>query len=519
MALGDKITVIIDVVTDKATAGINSFKTSVKEAEGFTGKLKAGTQSLGQTFGVAAKNPAVMAGAVTAVAGAAIMAAHAFEDTAKTAIDLGAATGLSTEQASRWVAVGDDLGITAEELTKGIGRLGKTLNSGMWEKYGIETRDAAGNARDANDIMLDALDVLGKVKNETERTRIGNDLFGRGYASLAPLIGKTRAEYEGMLGSVERGQVITEKEAKKAERLRLAEDALSDALNEVTMAVGEIVAEMAPFIEQSAEAITTVTDFADRLGILDKAVSFVTKSAGPAGAAGALYDMAESANALFPTIREGAFKTDDASRAFRGLSKEARDDADALDAVKSSTDDLKAATEALLGTLDQEDAWDNYAEKLWAANDGINTSEKETRDLIRAQVALIESMDNIPEEQKTKLIAQLEQGDIDLVNAWLAEWRKGVNVPVRFAGQGNVGFQKNATGTPSSPGGLTLVGENGPELVNMPRGAQVFPAAQTAGMLNSPGGGNVTINALTADPRLIMDAIQRYARRGGRNPW
>ena len=61
-------------------------------------------------------------------------------------------------------------------------------------------------------------------------------------------------------------------------------------------------------------------------------------------------------------------------------------------------------------------------------------------------------------------------------------------------------------------------------------GERVFTAAETAGMmsggmasLNSPGGAaggrsgnvNVTVNALTADPRLIIEEIKRWQRRGG----
>lgn len=42
-----------------------------------------------------------------------------------------------------------------------------------------------------------------------------------------------------------------------------------------------------------------------------------------------------------------------------------------------------------------------------------------------------------------------------------------------------------ATGTSFAPGGLALVGERGPELVNVPRGSQVIPAAQTATMLGA----------------------------------
>ena len=46
-------------------------------------------------------------------------------------------------------------------------------------------------------------------------------------------------------------------------------------------------------------------------------------------------------------------------------------------------------------------------------------------------------------------------------------------------GMGNMTYARNATGTPYSMGGPTLVGENGPELVNMPRGSRVFSADDT----------------------------------------
>lgn len=58
-----------------------------------------------------------------------------------------------------------------------------------------------------------------------------------------------------------------------------------------------------------------------------------------------------------------------------------------------------------------------------------------------------------------------------------------------------VGIGKNALGTNSWSGGLSMVGEQGPELVNLPRGAQVFTATETSSMLASAGGSsNTTIN-------------------------
>lgn len=47
---------------------------------------------------------------------------------------------------------------------------------------------------------------------------------------------------------------------------------------------------------------------------------------------------------------------------------------------------------------------------------------------------------------------------------------------------------KFAVGTRFAPGGMALVGERGPELVNLPRGSQVIPAAQTSNMMGGIGG-------------------------------
>lgn len=49
--------------------------------------------------------------------------------------------------------------------------------------------------------------------------------------------------------------------------------------------------------------------------------------------------------------------------------------------------------------------------------------------------------------------------------------------------KGLMGKQQFAVGTRFAPGGMALVGERGPEMVSLPRGSQVLPAAQTSAML------------------------------------
>lgn len=69
---------------------------------------------------------------------------------------------------------------------------------------------------------------------------------------------------------------------------------------------------------------------------------------------------------------------------------------------------------------------------------------------------------------------------------------------------GFLGVPGFASGTKSAPGGFAVVGEKGPELINMPKGSQVFPKVPQAMPAAKGGGGasvpiNIQIDAKGAD--------------------
>lgn len=275
----DRLRILVDWDSKSADTGIKGFTTSIKNADGAAGKFKAGWSSASES--VKANAAALAATAGVALVGFAVKSVNAFRDIAIAAEDMGNATGLSTEQASRWIAVADDFNVSAETLQTSIGRIAKDLDADKWEKYGIATRDAAGNARDANSILIDVLDVLGQTSNETERARIGAELLGRGWQGVAPIIGKTRAEYEKMLSTVEDGQVITDEEAQKAREFDLAMDKLGDALKEAQYAFGQIIAEgVTPFIAGISKGIGKLGDLKEKMDDVSIAGFKLTDSLG-----------------------------------------------------------------------------------------------------------------------------------------------------------------------------------------------------------------------------------------------
>lgn len=388
----ERISVIIDTKVDGALSGIKGFRSAVAEADGFTNKFKAGWKNA--TAQVSANAGMLAATAGTALVAFGVKAVEAFQNTAKAAIDLSKATGLSVEQASRWIAVADDYGVSASTLATALGRIGKNLDGKAMAEYGIATRDAAGNARDANDIFLDVLGVLNNTA-PAERAKVGADLLGKGYKELAPIVGKTRAEYEKMLSTVEDGQVITDKEAKKSEKMRLAQDKLTDALGEFTLATGEAASGLAPLVERIAEVVALATE----LGLIDSVIPAVDKD-------GAL-DKLGSAGDSMRALLDAALKTNDAVAFLmeRGFSEEG-----AIRALGDYKAELEAAAVEtgkfgdVLGwvagpTQKLADKSDTLSTSLDAVGKAANEAADDLFDLESAQLDLAESAAALAEQQ------------------------------------------------------------------------------------------------------------------------
>lgn len=558
-SFSDRISVLIDVTTDKATTALGNFRKAVGEADGAGGKLKAGFASAAEGIRANAGMLAMTAGPALIAFG--VKAAAAFTDTAKAAIDLGKATGLSTEAASRWIAVADDYEVSAETLTASIGKISKTLDDTKWAKYGIETRDAAGNARSANDILLDTFDALSKVKNETERARIGNELFGRGYAGLAPIIGQTRGEYEKMLGAVEKGQVITAEEAEKAEKLRLAQDKLKDALNEVTLAVGEMVAGMAPLIDKAAGAVGVFTEMNDKLGLLDQALAsasgnpitmfntalgnarkegkaladmtgeemvaalqkygftqeeMVTATAQWAERNGAtkesLADIRAELGIVIPEGITGLFDT--LAGAVAGVGEEADATAEFMDGLRSSYDLLMESIDESQAWIDLGTQFDDLRAKqeaaFTAAVSGAANAEQAARDyqteVNNTKAAVAEygkEVLGLPDKQVADIIAEIDWASVDNAEATFAQLARTrlalLQIDTRVSST-TAAVNARADGGPVHPGSTYVVGERGPEVITM---------GSSSGNVTSSGGG-------MGDPaefgRLAAEAFARVLR-------
>jgi len=137
------------------------------------------------------------AGVVVAGMGVLTYRAGALADDLNT---LSKVTGISTHDLQMYAASASLVDVSVEDMARAHQRLKKAMNSSSSAKYfeqlGIETRNADGSLRDANEVFDETIAALGKMENETERDAISMALMGKSATNLNPLIEDGGQTYE-----------------------------------------------------------------------------------------------------------------------------------------------------------------------------------------------------------------------------------------------------------------------------------------------------------------------------------
>lgn len=158
-------------------------------------------------------------------------------------------------------------------------------------------------------------------------------------------------------------------------------------------------------------------------------------------------------------------------------------------------------------------AFDNLQEKAAAAFGG---SEQDVKDFNVAALQAAAEIDKVvakldlPEEIQTKISILYDQGKFDQIYGLLRALDPAA-VRQAFAEINGPFLPGMASGGTVTSSGMALVGENGPELLNLPTGASVIPLTGTTG-----GGVNtINITVTSADPQAVINAIRNFERRNG----
>jgi methyl-accepting chemotaxis protein len=489
----ERIAVIIDVTADKATKGLKDFRTSVQEAEGFTGKLKAGVGSLGGVFKGAAANPAVLAAGVTAAAGAAFAAVESFSQLGVEVGKFSDATGVTTEEASRLIEVSNDLGVSTESLQGALNKLNKGIDPKAFKDLGVAIAYTDNGATDVNATFMNVIAHLNGIKDPAQRAREGTKLLGKSWTDLAELVGMGADELQKALDGVSKAKVLSPEQVKKSKAFRDAMDNLRDVSEDLAITIGS---KLTPALVLTAEALKYVSD--EGKPVLDILGGIVDEVSNPGllqkfsgwlsgglsyfdmwklsldALSGKYDDVANSAGELWPTIngmgdsaKETAEKTYLLEKKTRGAAEAAAEARDRFSEARQKLKDLQDEISGRKSLVDLKISLKANADKLAelkekfdkgkiAAEDYMLAVESTALDSEGAVASYAEAIGNIPPEAVTDIVTKLDPSAPEKVFNTLQQWFDNHKLFVTVGGMIVDPVIRNVMegrGTPAPPAG------------------------------------------------------------------
>lgn len=268
---GQKMTTLGDQVSSLAEKFGIHLPDSVKSALDNVGGFSTGTVA---AMGAAAAGVAAVELAIKAV-GAGIQAVQKLNEitleqakwadelltrSAQTGLDTGTLQGL--DYASKFLDF-DGIDQSLVKLTASMdkARDGADKQAQAFAALGVSVTDADGQLRSNWDTFKDVIDALGQVENATERDALANDLFGKSYSELKPLIDAGSDSLQELMDKAEAsGYVLDESQVRK---LGEVDDAYQEYQSQIEATKNKLAVEFAPV---STEVMRNFGDFITRVG-------------------------------------------------------------------------------------------------------------------------------------------------------------------------------------------------------------------------------------------------------------
>ena len=346
---------------------------------------------------------------------------------------------------------GIDQSLSKLILSMDKARDGAGAQAEAFAALGVSVKNADGSLRDSWEVFLETIDALGSMNDQEEAAIIANELFGKSYQDLKPLIAAGSQELQRFADeAVETGYVLEESGVKT---LAEVDDAVEKNRLQWEGLKNQLALQFAPTAKDTFEI------FGDLM-----------KKAGDALVESRLIENA------------GLF--------LQGLVGVAEAGSDLASMMPSWLNPIQLVSNALKG----------LAAVLAIIEDGMNAVNSLMRlDFNGVKTALGW---NVSSGQMNRL-QQVRYGNdwaysngswttrSSYSNAAGYDSSKGL----WYDQHGNYIYGYNAAGNDNWRGGLTWVGEAGPELVSLPRGSQIYSAQDSRNM----GGGqviNINVNGI-----------------------
>ncbi len=360
----------LDDITSRLTSGLGPASGEAKAA--LDGLTKSGS-----LIGPAIAGGVAVAG--VALAAFAVDGAQKFVALASEIRGFQRVSGASAEESSRFVAVLDDLGVSAQTGGNAVFLLSKKVAAGGEDikKLGIDIATTKDGTADLTETLLNVADAYVAQNDPAKRAEIAFAAFGRQGKELIPVLEQGRAGLQKFFESAEGGrQIFSQADLDKARKFELAMDELSDTFRGIQMEAGEA---LLPFLTSLATAGAKVLELGntikDKLG--DNAFNSLTQ-----GVAGALGGPLAQLGGIIGNI---GGKSDGAKKSQKELAEQVKLTAAAQhEEAEASKEQAAALDKVTLATLSAVSSQLSYESSLNSLKDNINDIDDRTTDYTEA---------------------------------------------------------------------------------------------------------------------------------------
>ena len=358
-------------------------------------------------------------------------------------------TGLSTKTLQEMQYASEFVDVSVDTMTGSMTKLTRAMASARdgneatakaFADLGVSVTDSNGNLRSAEDVFYDVIDALGQIDNQTERDAMAMEILGKSAQDLNPLIlagSDAMKQYAEEAAAV--NYVLSDEQVAA---LAAVDDAHQKYMLTVEAAKNQLAADFAPASQAAMEA------FAHAVQIAGKTLTESHIIENLAHVIQGIMGILDSGMSLFDNMPAWLNPLNMLSTALKGLAIILATVADAMKVVA--------------GIL----PW-NWGSGMLKEGLGFGANPSNLQQVMGyggsgTAVSYNNLNSNYGYDSATGRYYDLATGNY-----------------------------VNAAGTDYWRGGLTWVGENGPELVNLPRGSSIMSASESAG---AAGAQYITIN-------------------------
>lgn len=365
-------------------------------------------------------------------------------------------TGIATESLQEYTYAADLLDVSVETITGSQARLirsmgaaqeGTAAQADAFAKLGVTYQNTDGSLRNAEEVFWDTIDALGQMQNETERDAIAMDLLGRSAQDLNPLIKAGSDRMAELADEAHEMGYVLDDEALGV--LGEVDDAMQRLNRQTEATKNKVAVEFAPSLIDVTEKLTALID-----GLGEALVD--------SGAVDAFGSILESAmDLIMPTSELSEDGVPRLTEALKPL-------AQMLALVADTMSAIAGLAHILTGIMHLDFSQVGEGWKMMTTAMGFNVSSGQ----LSAQQKL-----NYQNALKTQSYNATVGGYAGSSHAQYEEDMKN-----GFSGSYEYWLQqrsRNSTGNDNWRGGLTWVGENGPELAYFPRGTEILNATES----------------------------------------